>query len=65
MAAAVPAVTVRRVELRTLPDAAVIIDVPADAPVASPAVPVLIEATAAMDELQATEGVRFVVVPFE
>ena len=63
----VAGVTVRVVDPDTLPDVAVIVVEPVPAPLASPLEPValLMEATAADEELQVTVVVRFCVVPSE
>ncbi len=63
----VAGVTVRVVDPVMLPNAAVIVDVPAARQDARPFDPaaLLIAATVALDELQVTEAVRFCVVPSE
>ncbi len=65
MDTSVAAVTVRVVDPETLPDAAVIVVEPGATDVASPWEPaaLLTAATAVLDELHATEVVRFCVVP--
>ncbi len=63
----VAGVTVSVAEPVTLPDAAVIVEVPAAMQDARPLEPaaLLIADTAVLDELQVTEAVRFCVVPSE